>query len=125
MKRIILNNQKKSKKKNKTPIRIILKDNHPTPITLKPMFNSLEKTNNVKKIILNKTKTKDKNKRIYTTTVSSHEIHKIRDTQITSNIFKLKNLKNNQNIKYFKNLPSSEDRFICSILARNFNIIKS
>tara|TARA_B110000211_G_scaffold158151_1_gene179026 strand:- start:15862 stop:16293 length:432 start_codon:yes stop_codon:yes gene_type:complete len=37
---------------------------------------------------------------------------------------KIKHLKNNQNIKYFKNFPNSRDMIVCSILSQNFNIIK-
>ena len=38
--------------------------------------------------------------------------------------FTLNKLKNNKNIKYFRNLPDSKDIVICSILSANINIIK-
>jgi len=86
----------------------------------KPEIKTIKLTNSVKSKSRKKTKSK-----LSTQKKSKYLTHKVNNINITSDDFKIKHLKNNQNIKYFKNLPNSNDIFVCSILSENFNIIKS
>lgn len=85
-----------------------------------PEIKTIKLTNSVKSKSRKKTKSK-----LSTQKKSKYLTHKVNNINITSDDFKIKHLKNNQNIKYFKNLPNSNDIFVCSILSENFNIIKS
>jgi len=85
-----------------------------------PEIKTIKLTNSVKSKSRKKTKSK-----LSTQKKNNYLTHKVNNINITSDDFKIKHLKNNQNIKYFKNLPNSNDIFVCSILSENFNIIKS
>lgn len=85
-----------------------------------PEIKTIKLTNSVKSKSRKKTKSK-----LSTQKNPQYITHRVNNINITSDDFKIKHLKNNQNIKYFKNLPNSNDIFVCSILSENFNIIKS
>jgi len=84
-----------------------------------PEIKTIKLTNSVKSKPRKKGKfklsTQKKNKYL------THTVNNINNTKAD---IKIKHLKNNQNIKYFKNFPNSRDMIVCSILSQNFNIIK-
>lgn len=132
MKHIILNKKKtnsiKVRKQQKVPIKIILKDKKdiikvPTELNKKNIITPIKNELDVKKIILKQKIKCSRVKSKIKTKPNNYLTHKVNNINCNDQ-FKIKHLKNNQNIKYFKNLPESKDIFVCSILSENFNIIK-
>lgn len=136
MKTIIINTKSKSSRRSKKTqqsihiTKIDYQNGVCIPYTTKkePIKESVNNKSEIKNIKFD-TAVKSKPRKKGTSKLSTQNppeniTHTGNNINNTMEDFKIKHLKNNQNIKYFKNFPNSRDMIVCSILSQNFNIIK-
>jgi len=125
MKKIIIENKKQVKKSYK---KIRKLNNNITKTITSKSNNKTSDNKNIRNTLQKKTK-KIILKPQTTNNIKKQQVNfnklVIKESKNIENIFKINSLKHNSNIKYFQNLPQSNDIFVCAVLSKEFNIIKS